>query len=310
MSIDKYNIDSDSMVTVHTSVLYHDDCTDGFGAAYAAWHFLGYAGVQYIPVQYGQPIDARVRDTQIYVLDFCYPKEQLIELCSITAESVTILDHHKTAIDMFNAWPIAERPDNLVAVTSTAQSGAILTWNEFSGYASTAPKLLFYIQDRDLWQFRLPQSKEINTAIGLLPKNIESFPLWQTILANPSSPENLAKDGRLLLTQLDRNCTALLKHAMVCYLGPEGSRAIGSMVNAPAMYSSELGNLLAVSSGTYGCTWQVVKDASFYSSMCIQVSLRSIGDYDVESIARYYGGGGHKNASGFRLTLSGFWGLL
>jgi nanoRNase/pAp phosphatase (c-di-AMP/oligoRNAs hydrolase) len=30
-------------------------------------------------------------------------------------------------------------------------------------------------------------------------------------------------------------------------------------------------------------------------------SLRSIGDFDVSEIAKQYGGGGHKNASGFRL---------
>ena len=32
------------------------------------------------------------------------------------------------------------------------------------------------------------------------------------------------------------------------------------------------------------------------------VSLRSIGDIDVGEIAKQYGGGGHKNAAGFKLT--------
>lgn len=32
-------------------------------------------------------------------------------------------------------------------------------------------------------------------------------------------------------------------------------------------------------------------------------SLRSVGDFDVSEIARKYGGGGHKNAAGFRVPL-------
>ena len=33
-------------------------------------------------------------------------------------------------------------------------------------------------------------------------------------------------------------------------------------------------------------------------------SLRSVGDYDVQSIARLFKGGGHKNASGLKITES------
>jgi nanoRNase/pAp phosphatase (c-di-AMP/oligoRNAs hydrolase) len=56
-----------------------------------------------------------------------------------------------------------------------------------------------------------------------------------------------------------------------------------------------LGNKLALDSGTFGCA---ISYDGENNEFCY--SLRSIGDYDVSIIAKYFGGGGHKNASGFK----------
>jgi nanoRNase/pAp phosphatase (c-di-AMP/oligoRNAs hydrolase) len=62
------------------------------------------------------------------------------------------------------------------------------------------------------------------------------------------------------------------------------------------MFSSELGNQLAIKSGTYGATYY------HDSTDTVRFSLRSVGDYDVSRLAKIFGGGGHKNASGFKLS--------
>ena len=67
----------------------------------------------------------------------------------------------------------------------------------------------------------------------------------------------------------------------------------GLAINAPAEYASEVGNLLATRSGTFGAVW------SYWGGGKYQVSLRSNGNFDVSTIAKYFGGGGHKNAAGF-----------
>ena len=63
-------------------VIYHANCTDGFGAAFAAWLKLGdEAG--YLPMEYnknpnnyfgGRPIAQWARDTDVYILDFSFPR--------------------------------------------------------------------------------------------------------------------------------------------------------------------------------------------------------------------------------------------
>jgi len=74
----------------------------------------------------------------------------------------------------------------------------------------------------------------------------------------------------------------------------------GIAVNANALFASELGNLLAEQSGTFGLIWQLSGDGE------IKASLRSKGDFDVAAIAARYGGGGHRNAAGFRMAPAPF----
>lgn len=51
---------------------------------------------------------------------------------------------------------------------------------------------------------------------------------------------------------------------------------------------------MAKKSETFGMTWCVGENGQVF------VSLRSIGDYD--AIAKAYGGGGHRNAAGFKTS--------
>jgi single-stranded DNA-specific DHH superfamily exonuclease len=70
----------------------------------------------------------------------------------------------------------------------------------------------------------------------------------------------------------------------------------GLSCNCPGALASDLGHELANESGTYGMTWEVLKDGN------VKFSLRSNGDFDVSGIAKQFGGGGHKNAAGFVIS--------
>jgi nanoRNase/pAp phosphatase (c-di-AMP/oligoRNAs hydrolase) len=68
------------------------------------------------------------------------------------------------------------------------------------------------------------------------------------------------------------------------------------LVNAPPMYSSDIGSIIAkekVFGGTY-----------YDTATHREFSLRSVGDFDVSEIAKSFGGGGHKNAAGFKVPRS------
>ena len=76
-------------------VIYHADCTDGFGSAYSAWKLLGNRA-EYYACKHGQtPPD--VKDKNVVILDFSFDNattKQMIEV----AEALLVIDHHKSAM--------------------------------------------------------------------------------------------------------------------------------------------------------------------------------------------------------------------
>jgi nanoRNase/pAp phosphatase (c-di-AMP/oligoRNAs hydrolase) len=67
-----------------------------------------------------------------------------------------------------------------------------------------------------------------------------------------------------------------------------------AVLNVPYLNCSEIGNELAKTNDV-SLTWFERGDG------ITQFSLRSIGDIDVSTIAKEFGGGGHKNAAGFQM---------
>ena len=93
-------------------VIYHANCTDGFGAAFAAWLKLG-DEAEYLPMEYlktdGKSSTdllhefstekipgACISEREVYILDFSLPKAVMDWIFQI-AKRVVWLDHHATS---------------------------------------------------------------------------------------------------------------------------------------------------------------------------------------------------------------------
>ena len=55
-------------------VFYHERCSDGFGAAWAAWKKFG-ARAAYVPITHNEGIPEDLRGKEIYFVDIVYPKK-------------------------------------------------------------------------------------------------------------------------------------------------------------------------------------------------------------------------------------------
>ena len=77
-------------------VIYHANCNDGFGAAYAAWRALR-DFAEYLPMQYGDPVPD-VAGRNVFIFDFSFSPEQMNEIYEASSTLVW-RDHHKTAIE-------------------------------------------------------------------------------------------------------------------------------------------------------------------------------------------------------------------
>ena len=76
-----------------TMCIYHGNCADGFGAAWAVRKAIPEA--DFFPGTYQEP-PPDVTDKRVVMVDFSYKRPVLLEMAS-QAESILILDHHKSA---------------------------------------------------------------------------------------------------------------------------------------------------------------------------------------------------------------------
>ena len=283
-------------------VIYHANCADGFAAAWAAWLSLGNADTEYVAWNYGTPVKPDIpywnNFNRVFIVDFSFPRDQLVLLCEM-AEQVYLLDHHKTAQADLTNWP--DQPENLFIQFDMSQSGAMLSWKYFHPYDKPAP-LINYVQDRDLWRWELMESRAVNAYISTLKPDFNSWTAANALIQNRF---NTAVDfGEVLLEQHQKIVDDIVKTARPMHFHfPDRdlnlSPMTGLAANCTGHFASDVGNELAKKSGTFGATYCAEADGS------IKWSLRSIGDYDVTKIAKFFGGGGHKNAAGFTLRETG-----
>jgi oligoribonuclease NrnB/cAMP/cGMP phosphodiesterase (DHH superfamily) len=99
--------------------IYHGNCADGFGAAWVVRKAMG--EIDFHPGKYQEP-PPDVTGKDVVMVDFSYKRPVLLEMAE-KANSILILDHHKTA-----AEDLLDLPANVTAKFDMGHSGAMLTW--------------------------------------------------------------------------------------------------------------------------------------------------------------------------------------
>ena len=254
-----------------THVLYHANCPDGFGGAWSAWQRLGDAATYY-PVSHGDPPPDVPADACVVMVDFSYGRDVILAMRDRVA-SLVILDHHKSAQAILG--------DLDFAVFDMDRSGAMLAWNYWHPDREPPP-LVGYVQDRDLWRFELPNSREVTAALASYPMD---FAVWSGLDA-----ASLAREGAAILRFRDQTVQTIVGFARIGEVG--GYRV--PIVNATAHWS-DVGEAML----------ERFPDAPFVGAYYDDAeggrrwSLRSRG-FDVSEVAKKLGGGGHERAAGFR----------
>lgn len=273
-------------------VYYHAECIDGYAAAWAIWKVLG-RQARYQSVRHRTPLPHFPEGAVLYIVDFCYPMDILVTAAQ-RASKIVVLDHHISAQKEYEAFlKHSAIPDNLEINFVQSHSGCMIVWQYFQGDVEP-PILLRHIEDHDLWRHQLPDTDAICKALYL------RFPIHFSAFEKIKLPV-LQREGAVLLKQQKLNINRLLKARHSVKL----NNIKGLAVNAPPMFSSDLGHELANKSGTFGLTY-------YYHGKrhCYECSLRSVGDFDVSELAVSLGGGGHKNAAGFSVDCATFSGFL
>lgn len=262
-------------------VLYHGRCNDGFAGAWAAWKKFGNkAG--YVPMDRNHALDIPT-GKEIYFIDYLLPMD-VIKKYITQNKRVTAIDHH---ITMKEVAEITEKPS-----FSLDNSGAVLAWKYFHG-GKKVPMLLKYIEDRDLWRFKMPKAKEILAGTNFSEDSAYTFKGFDVLVNNfekVSFRNKCIQDGKIVRSVFDGIIKNISTRADEVKFEGRNCWAI----NSPHMFASEIGDNLAHKEKRIGIViiW-------YSEGGAIKVSLRSRDGYDVSKLAGKYGGGGHKKAAGF-----------
>lgn len=266
-------------------VLYHGSCNDGMASATVAYYKFGKHAV-YKAVHYNQPfkldMSTLTKNDEVYILDFSYSSEILDELYKRVGKLI-VLDHHKTAADILKGKPYA--------AFDMEKSGAGMTWDYF--YTSTPrPTLVNLVEDRDLWLFKYEDSVPLNEyikAAGIMG----NFSEWLRLLLDEEYILKCIDIGRNTLMKFKEiKLTKFLESSKYIIKDIDGNKV--ALYNATDDISDTADVLYRNLPIDYVISYFIASTGD------LSLSFRSgaSSEVDVSLIAKSYGGGGHRNASG------------
>lgn len=277
------------------------------------------------------------KQTKIRIFDLCISHQDAWKLLNYF-DDICILDHHKTTIDSFREnvpWindGVEFKSGRKLFRYNNNKCGATLAW-QFYCNNEEPPMFLQYIEDRDLWKWQLPNSTIICNGISYLyPMNyiVSAYPYLYTrvypnepnaICVNNKIPDfskwinainshdneiwikEAYEHGKIMSYIINNNVIAAAKSAKVfrwknmnvyfCCAGCVDQSTLGEY-----LYNRKRAD------DTYYCDYVFMWRYNHWNNKC-SISLRSRkgSNMDISTIAREFGGGGHRHAAGFSCTM-------
>lgn len=270
-------------------VIYHSNCMDGTAAAWCFWKRFK-DDMEYAPGVYSGLLPD-VYDRTVYMVDFSYKRDVMEDIIKFSGD-VILLDHHKSALE--DLEPLRGKEGFDMSASTLKNSGAMIAWDyvkRLCCHDEPTPLVLQYIEDRDLWLHKMPSCKPIMAAVMSYPRSFEAFD--ELMGFERKDLLVLLAEGNAILRAFELNLESNLRQCV-------RTMTIGGFqvptANMNGQYASDGGNRICLAN-------DVAFAATYYDTeeyRCF--SLRSLPTgADVSAIAAQYGGGGHKNAAGFKV---------
>lgn len=270
-----------------TLIIYDAD-SDGFGCAYAAWKRIG-DKADYLEVGHGTkyiPSAARAGYEIVYICDLSFSKEEVKRLREHTGE-VIVIDHHESSREWL---------EELGYTVDTDRAACVQVWEHF--HKKEAPLILQYVADRDVWAWKLYGSEHVNNVIFLTDKTFEAWDDLSNRLGEFAGYD-VRHEGELISKYREKLVDWIVEYHDVieCYIDAENSKlGMVPVVCSPILHS-EVGHRLLNMYPDAPFVMTYVDEPSGYTKW----SMRSEDHRtDVGAIAKARGGGGHRNAAGYR----------
>ncbi|MCP4002903.1 MAG: hypothetical protein GY725_01780, partial [bacterium] len=206
------------------NILYHESCMDGSAAALIA--LQDNPGAKLIPMQYGDPPPDGLKGEHVVIVDFSF-KRELTECLIEESASFLCLDHHKTAEEELRGLPDC--------IFDMDRSGARMAWDYWNPDVKP-PWWVLYIEDRDLWRWKLGASRAINASLRSYGLTVDAL---RDIIDADIPIAVHEQQGRAILRYQQQVIEQHVRHA-------EDTELLGHVVpvvNATCLFSEIVGEL-------------------------------------------------------------------
>jgi hypothetical protein len=239
-----------------------------------------------VPVSYGKELPPELLSggQSCLFVDFCPELAQLEQLQTLWRDWF-VIDHHVS-----RDWIVRQFPRH--CAFDLERSGAALV-HEWLWPMSQLPILLCYVQDRDLWRWKLPNSREVSAALRDLEPDVDTW--RRTLFDHPVPPADLVAVGKVILRQVERYARARAKKA---WQTSQPGEPVMRVVNATQHMSEVAETILELWPDTavaaiFWCEGPEEISWSFRS--------RPGAGLSALSVAQRLGGGGHEHAAGAKV---------
>ncbi|KAJ6295017.1 hypothetical protein OIU76_022998 [Salix suchowensis] len=324
------SVANDNSIQKSAAVLYHYPCPDGAFAALAAYLYFKATSLPaiFFPNTVYKPHQARPTSSpSVSVMSTFLISWGLLVLSDNSPPKfprVVILDHHKTAMETLGGTSF--EGENVSKVIDMERSGATIafdyfkhkllesgknSYDEMIGEFDRVRRVFEYIEDGDLWRWRLENSKAFSS--GLKDLNLEFNAQLNPSLFDQLLSLNLASvisQGRESLSVKQKLIDDTLDQSYEIALGGGASgRCLAVNADSVSELRSELGQQLATKSRNLklrGIGAIVYRVPELENDEMLKISLRSVDIEDTTPISEGFGGGGHRNASSFMICSAEF----
>lgn len=307
------------------TIFAHSYCTDGLVAASIMKYALQINHIvepEVIFVKYGKEQEAILKanidsETTIYCVDFAFNRDTTLELCK-KADKVYVLDHHKTAYENLHDL---NSNYNFYFTYNVNKSGASIVrdfckqhLNLYShiklNQKEVLNKIVAMVEDRDLWLFRLPMTREFSEYIFayIQPNDIDRMTeiLFKYKFAQIKT---LCQFGSTIMEYKDKLIAKKLESYVPVYVHFNSTKLLIINETQPDLVS-QLGNELCKKYNIPVCLYNI-SGSENSTEQKVSLSFRSMDNLEpVDAVARLFSGGGHANAAGGVISLDRFTDLM
>lgn len=229
------------------------------------------------------------RGSIVIITDFSLPVEEMRRMCDL--HTVIWIDHHQVYLE-----PEYQEFSSLEGYRSTEAAGCYLAWKYFFG-EEPVPKLVEYVSDYDIWEFKYPETLAFNYGLGMyniLP-SYASEALIRRIFFDDVLINSIIAMGK----RIDQYVNA--RNQLLCKYNGFRTKIFG--VDAVAINmrntSSKVLDPLKDENHQLLCTYGY--NSSIFKYRC---SLYTDTDtIDCNELCKRLGGAGHKSAAGCSCNL-------